>query len=171
MEEKNIYAYVQLCWSQHSSLLEGWFHYSYNVMPNSNLWTYQNGADMCAHWLAIWTCRIKLSFKSSVHHNAPFSFSPVITQSYSDTRWPADTDTGKLTVARHEKKKISASLAHLLISNNNLPQQQHPQSRWVPRNARAAGMGGWEQPEHGEADLSPYPCFLERVKPTDRRAI
>lgn len=37
--------------------------------------------------------------------HARFSFSPVIPQSYSDTRWPPDTDTGKLLQVRHKKRK------------------------------------------------------------------
>lgn len=116
MEEKDMYVYVQLYKSQHSNILEGRFHYRYNV--DAKFWlmnlTEVKVFDTCIHWLAVWTWRIKLSLKSSLYHNARFSFSPVITQSYSDTRWPPDTDTDKLAVARHKKRKIllSRSFTH-----------------------------------------------------------
>lgn len=50
------------------------------------------------------TRTMELSFESSPYQVNPyFSFSPVITQAYSDTLWPPTTDTGKLTESLNHK--------------------------------------------------------------------
>lgn len=170
-EEKVMYVYAELYWSQCSNLLEGWLHYRYNVDAKFWLMNLTERGFWCVCTLiSNLDMQNKIIFQILPVPQLSFQFLP---GNYTELQWhPVATRHRhrKTSVARHKKKKISASLCHLLISNSNLPQLQHPQSRWVPSTARAAGMGGWEQPEH--CALSLHPCFLARIKPpTDRRAI
>lgn len=139
---------MQLYWSQHSNPLEGWFHYRHNV--DAKFWLMN-----LTEWDFWYVCTLisnldmqnKIIFQILPVSQRPFHFLP---GNYTELQWHpvATRHRHRQTCCDQTQKKISASLCHLLINNNNLPQQQHPQRRGISRNARAAGIGGWEQPEH-----------------------